>query len=61
MSYFISMKSRSTGSYSSVTITSDLDDTLMDSKELYLLKDELEEVLEEVNSLLPEEAEYESD
>jgi hypothetical protein len=55
MSYFISIKLRKSGAYTNVTVTSDLGEgTLMDSKELHLLKSELEEVLEELTSVLPE-------
>lgn len=55
MSYFIQIQSRTVGAYTKVTLSSTLSDTLLDSKELHLLKDELEYVLEEVTAMLPEE------
>ncbi len=57
MSYFIQIKSRKVGAYTKVTLSSSLSETLLDSRELRLLKDEIEEVLEEVTALLPREAE----
>ena len=58
MSYFISIKFRKVGAYTEVIVTDDLaKGTLMDSRELNLLKSELEDALEDVVAFLPKETE----